>query len=730
MPFDYVVPSPLGTRMDPWTGSEPPTSEDLEKPYEKGKVPKTNEKGEPYYHLKSGIRKRNVWTTNKDGSYMHNDRSIDKSYPRWKAILSFAFGISGVLTTWAISVSFIAGIWYVLPLWAKYWLIMFVIYKKLFTPCPYTKVDVPVSKCAKDWGKRVCVVGCGASGLAVCKELKEVTDDFVCYERRETHGGVFSKIYPFYMTSSSQTTAFWTDWPQPHLLDPIYWTSDQYCDYMRTVLDGCGVTPHVRYNHDVIGIAFTDDQNKIEVTVKNNETGIVTKEIFDHVIIASGHAAFPRTHIESIPGLKTNFQGDFHYGYDIDASHEEYYRGKNIIMCGGGEYGAHMASSIAPLAKNFYIAIRSMPGHLLCRYLKWDEPREEVPQVDRWLCANVDYNFSWSFFYSMNRYYATSLRAVSYFFAKHFMVNDLGKHHVHLRRLHEINKYSDGRRRYGTKAAGLVLATGVYGAKMCGQIMEVDTNNVVHTEDGLELENIDCIVACTGQTHDFPHWILDQEILDKLGSHRDRMFHVLHPELGSKLMFCGFQRPMVGSIPSLSETSARFIARVISGCLETPSKETILANVEKWKLYHLDLMGIHQTYTIPALVDWLWAQKQMTEYMGNFINIYDLFWYDTALWLQWQLAASNNIMWRLIGPGSKAEAHKRLRIHPRGTAFIQITSLFGIMWSWIESNTIGAINRFRTSGHKFGYGSGALTHEVDEFYQKKKLGIDERDWLY
>merc|ERR1719361_557242 len=626
----------------------------------------------------------------------------------------------------AIGLVMMVGPLYMLPLWVKYWVGMFVVYKKIFTPCPYSKKDVPVSKCAKDWGKRVCVVGCGASGLAVCKELKEVTDDFVCYERRETHGGVFSKIYPFYMTSSSQTTAFWTDWAQPHLMDPIYWTSDQYCDYMRTILERCNLIPHVKYNHDVVGIALTDDPNKTEVTVKNNATGQVTTEVFDHVVIASGHAAFPRTHIEEVPGLKTNFKGDFHYGYDIDASHEEYYRGKNIILCGGGEYGAHMASSIAPLAKNFYIAIRSLPGHILCRYAKWDEPREEVPAVDRWLCKNVDFNFTWCVFYALDPCYMTNLRAVTYWAASHFLVNDLGQHHKHLHRMHEINKESDGRRRYGTKAAGLVLAVGVYGAKMCGQIMEVDANNVVHTEDGLELEDIDCVVACTGQTHDFPHWILDQEILDKLGSHRDRMFHVLHPELGPKLMFCGFQRPMVGSIPSLSETSARFIARIISGCLETPSKETIKAEADKWKLYHYDCMGGHQTNTIPALVDWLWAQKQMADYMGNFVNVRDLFWYDFGLWFQWQFCASNNIMWRLCGPGSKAEASKRLRMHPGNAPLITIVNFFCLYLSWIESNTIGRFMRWRAGENRlFGYGSGIVRHDVDEFYAKKKLGICE-----
>lgn len=727
MPFGNPLPSPPGSGMDTWSGNPNPTSEELEWEYEKGmNVPKTNIKGEPYYHLKSGIRKRNVWTTEKVGTYMTDEMAVD---PEKSGAGAWVKHILALATFWGIQLSHIIGIpilfLYFAPFWIKYWVFSYWLYKHWFSPRQYVTEDVPVPKCAKDWGKRVCIVGCGASGTVMCKELKEVTDDFVCYERLEAHGGIFYHIFPFYMTSSSQTTAWWTDWSQPHLLDPFYWTSDQFCDYMRICLTRSGAWDHVKFGHDVVSISLTDD-DRVEVTVRVKATGREFTEIFEHVIICSGSHATPKRHMEKTPGMQENFKGTFCYGYDINGESEEYYKGKNVIMCGAGEYGAHIASSLAPLCKNFWISIRSLPGHQLCRYIKWDEPREEVPKCDRWLCHNVDYDFNYALFGATYKEFT----AVAFFLVNtvlsYLTIYDGGKYWKHLKRQFEINSgIGNGLCRYGTKAAGLIIAAGMFDAKMVGQIMEIDENNVVHMESGEKLEDIDVIVAATGMTNDFVKWILDPEIYDRLGSHRDRMFHTIHPDLGSKLMFCGFQRPAVGSIPSLSETQARFISRIISGSLPTPSRDDVIASVKEWRSYHLRILGEHQSETIPSLVDWLWAQKSMYTYMGNCPDLWDLFWTDPWLWQRWIFCAGNNIMWRLVGVGAKADAHKRLRMHPAAALWIQGSLAVSWFWSFIEAWTVGSYLAHRNDA------TFRFKNHIDEYYQLNRAGLADRSsWLY
>jgi len=728
MPFEKILPSPLGTGLDPWTGSPNPTSEELEKPNEV--CPKTNHHGEPYYHLKSGIRKRNVWTTNKVGTYMKPEMAYDETVSKWYTVPRFLLGTFGIVSILIFHLTLPIVFLIYSPFWLTYFVFVFWLYKHLFTPAPYVFEDVPVPKCAKDWGKSVCVIGCGASGVATVKELKEVTDDFVCYERRETHGGIFDKILPFYMTSSSQTTLFWTDWAQAFLMDPIYLSSDQYCDYMRVCLEKSGALPHVKFGHDVIGVTFTEDRQKVEVTVRENASGKVWTEVHDHVIVASGSHAYPKTCFEKTPGLKENYKGDFHYGYDWDEESEEKMRGKKTIMVGGGEYGAHLASSLAPLSSKLYISIRSLPGHNLNRYIKWDEPREEVPQVDRWICCNVDYNFTYGLWGGTWKKWNSLMRLMVITLNHLLTANENGKYHKHIHRMFEINDaVGDGLARYGTKAAGLAIAVGCFNAELCGQIMEVDENGVVHTEDGRQIEDVEVICAATGMTDDFVKWILDPEIYEKLGTHRDRWFHIVHPDFGTKIMFCGFQRPCTGSIPSMSETQARIIARLISGSLELPDREGLQAEIDNWKHYHLDLLGLHQCLTIPSLTDWLWCQRMMTIFMGNMPNLWDLFWYDPSLFWKFQTSAGNNLLWRLTGVGAKKDAPKRLHKHPRGIIMLQLVCIIGWVWSWFEAYTLGAFMELREN---LGFGYAArIKHYVDEYYERNKMGIADRSsWLY
>ena len=57
--------------------------------------------------------------------------------------------------------------------------------------------------------QRICVVGAGASGLVVMKELKEVGIDFVCFDTLPCVGGVYAKSYDNTMlTTSSLLTSY------------------------------------------------------------------------------------------------------------------------------------------------------------------------------------------------------------------------------------------------------------------------------------------------------------------------------------------------------------------------------------------------------------------------------------------------------------------------------------------------------------------------------------------
>lgn len=94
-------------------------------------------------------------------------------------------------------------------------------------------------------------------------------------------------------------------------------------------------------------------------------------------------------------------------------------------------------------------------------------------------------------------------------------------------------------------------------------VVDIKDNNV--TFETKNTEYFDIILFCTGYKPTKCMTFLDGEIIESL-----KYKHIFY-ENDSSLMFVGFVRPFLTSIPMLSELQSRWIAKVISGKKKLPS---------------------------------------------------------------------------------------------------------------------------------------------------------------
>jgi len=118
--------------------------------------------------------------------------------------------------------------------------------------------------------KTCCVIGAGASGLTVMKELTSLGHKVMCFEESIRIGGVYTKSYDRTMlTTSSVLTAF-SDYSQGTEARPKFFTDEEYLDYLDGYASKFGLYDHVNFRTKVIKVTKCLVTNKWLVTVKTN----------------------------------------------------------------------------------------------------------------------------------------------------------------------------------------------------------------------------------------------------------------------------------------------------------------------------------------------------------------------------------------------------------------------------------------------------------------------------
>ena len=256
----------------------------------------------------------------------------------------------------------------------------------------FTPRDVEItSELAAD--RHVLVIGAGASGIVLGARLKRMGVPFTILERATDVGGTWrDNIYPgcgvdtpnHAYSYSIGAREPWTRTfsPQPELLA-----------YLQRCTDEFGVRDHIRFDSEVVGCRWDDDDHTWELSTRSAD-GHTTTATGTDVVVAIGHFGKPST--PDLPGADLFTGPMFHtarWPADIDLT------GKRVVIVGTGASAMQIVPSIV-----------DQVGHLtvIQRSPQWVRPipryHEDLSDDTQWLLANVPFYAEWFRFTMLWRY--------------------------------------------------------------------------------------------------------------------------------------------------------------------------------------------------------------------------------------------------------------------------------------------------------------------------------------
>jgi len=115
--------------------------------------------------------------------------------------------------------------------------------------------------------KSILVIGAGASGLTVMKELKELGHTPICIEENMRIGGVYTKSYDRTMLTTSSLLTAYSDYSDGREDRPVFWSDEEYLDYLDGFATKFKLYENIHFRSSVLSARRDLDTNKWHVTV-------------------------------------------------------------------------------------------------------------------------------------------------------------------------------------------------------------------------------------------------------------------------------------------------------------------------------------------------------------------------------------------------------------------------------------------------------------------------------
>jgi len=210
----------------------------------------------------------------------------------------------------------------------------------------------------------VAIVGSGFSGLGLAIRLREAgVEDFVVLERADEVGGTWrDNTYPGCSCDVYANLYCYSFAPNPHW-KTTFGKQPELLEYLRSCADRFGVTPHVRFGHEVVAARWDAATERWAIATSH---GDYTAKV---LVTATGYLSEPA--IPSIPGLET-FAGEmFHsarWNHDFDIS------GRRVAVIGTGASAIQFVPAIQPEVGRLDLYQRTPP---------WVGPKHDKPMPKR-----------------------------------------------------------------------------------------------------------------------------------------------------------------------------------------------------------------------------------------------------------------------------------------------------------------------------------------------------------
>ena len=375
----------------------------------------------------------------------------------------------------------------------------------------------------------VCVIGAGLSGLTSIKQLEDQGHAVTCFEIGSDLGGNWrydndngrSAAYASLHIDTSKKRFEFEDFSAPKDWDP-YLHHTQVLEYLESYAEAFGLRKAIRFQHKVTSV--TREHDRWLVVATDRETGRSTSDVYDAVVVASGH------HWDAnMPEHQGEFRGEVLHAQDYRTP--DRFIGKNVVVVGLGNTGADIACELSWHAASVTLAARS-GAHVLPRYVL-GRPLDT-------LSSRASSRLPLSVQSALYRSLLTLTRGSQKSYGVPTPDAPLLSQHP-------------------TVSQDLLRLAKDRQISVLGDVSRFTEKDVVFVNG--ESVPADVVIYATGYNISFP--FLPEELIEVHDNKVD-LYNMVVPVDTPGLYFVGLIQP-VGALPPLAEQQARWVARIIDG---------------------------------------------------------------------------------------------------------------------------------------------------------------------
>ncbi|XDV41846.1 hypothetical protein PO909_010639 [Leuciscus waleckii] len=409
--------------------------------------------------------------------------------------------------------------------------------------------------------KRVAVIGGGTSGLTCIKCCLDEGLEPVCFETSDDIGGLWrfkenpdpdrASIYYSLIINTSKEMMCYSDFPIPAHF-PNYMHNSLIMDYFRMYAEHFQLKRHIRFQTKVLHITPRPDfphSGQWDVETESKD-GRREKQVFDAVMVCTGHHCHPHLPLQDFPGIDT-FKGKFFHSRDYKNPVD--WRGKRVVVIGIGNSGGDIAVELSRMAKQVYLSTRK----------------------GSWILNRVgDKGVPFDMMFN-NRALMWFLGLLPVGYSNKLGENQLNKRFNHkLYGLQPVHRVFSQHPMVNDDLPNRILS-GTVSVKP--NVQEFRQSSVVF-EDGTVEDDIDLVVFATGYTFSFP--FLSSHIIP-VSKNKVSLYKYVYPPALERptLAVIGLIQPL-GAIMPISEMQARWATRVFKGLCKLPPMSAMMKDIK------------------------------------------------------------------------------------------------------------------------------------------------------
>ncbi len=208
----------------------------------------------------------------------------------------------------------------------------------------------------------VLIVGAGISGIGAAYYLQKDHPErtYAILEARSATGGTWDLFrYPG-IRSDSDLHTFGYEF-KPWVEDDAIASGDKILTYLRRTSADNGIDANIRFQHKVLGAAWSSADARWTVDVERADTGELVQFSANWVFCAGGYYRYDQGYTPEFPG-RERFEGEIvhpqHWPEDLD------YAGKKVVIIGSGATAVTLVPAMAATAAHVTMLQRS-PTYVL-----------------------------------------------------------------------------------------------------------------------------------------------------------------------------------------------------------------------------------------------------------------------------------------------------------------------------------------------------------------------------